>query len=99
MRERRSSSDCSSFWNCGASWRARRAVELAAMSHASWICLLSGYMSGASRALGSTSASSFRALACWAPFSRIAESARNMGAKVSLAMVWIEISTVTSSGW
>src|SRR3569833_307080 len=54
----------------GAALPDRYAAENFAVSHAAWTCRASGYMSGASRACTSVSASNFLAVACSIALSR-----------------------------
>src|SRR5262249_40070905 len=89
MRALSSSSVCSLSSNFGDSFPIRRAVPFLAMSQAICTCWVSGNMSGASRAFASTAPSKDFAFACSIALSKIFESERSIGTKVSIDMVWI----------
>src|SRR5687768_9911862 len=89
MRVLSSSRVCSLSSNLGGSWPVSRAATLFAWSQAICTCLVSGNMSGTSRA--SASASGFNPLAfmCSAPLSSSVESVASSGTKVSIAIEYI----------
>jgi hypothetical protein len=86
MRALSSSSVCSVSSNFGGSCPVSRAAMLFTWSQAICTCLVSGNMSGASRASVSVSGFSPLAFMCSAPLSSSFESVPSIGTKVSIAI-------------